>query len=138
MLCQPFLIWRLNGKFTDYVGPIDGNSLAPALHGDVSQMNDMVISEFAADGSTGPSRMVKRGSMKYMDLEGIETLLFDLDQDPLELNNLIKDKSYAGERRNCEQSARGIGTAKTCMTSLQPINGAALKFTKPPEANPPT
>ena len=101
------MIWRQKGKFTDYVGPIDGNSLAPALHGDVSQMNDMVISEFAADGSTGPSRMVKRGSMKYMDLEGIETLLFDLDQDPLELNNLIEDQSYAGEaeelRAICEK-----------------------------------
>ena len=60
-------------------------------------MSDMVFSEFAADGSTGPSRMVKRGSMKYMDLEGIDTLLFDLDQDPLELNNLINDQNYANE-----------------------------------------
>ena len=65
-------------------------------------MSDMVISEFAADGSTGPSRMVKRGSMKYMDLEGIETLLFDLDQDPLELNNLITIKA--------RRSSRGIAS----------------------------
>ena len=42
-----------------------------------------------------------------MDLEGIDTLLFDLDQDPLELNNLIEDQSYAGEleelRAICER-----------------------------------
>ena len=85
----------IEGNFTNYVGPIDGKSLAPVLHGYSSHMSDIVISEFAADGSTGPSRMVKRGSMKYMDLEGSDTLLFDLDQDPHELNNLIDDPAYA-------------------------------------------
>jgi choline-sulfatase len=92
------------GNFTNYVGPIDGKSLAPVLHGDSSHMSDTVISEFAADGSTGPSRMVKRGSMKYMDLEGSDTLLFDLNQDPHELNNLIDDPAHA----NCATELQAI------------------------------
>ena len=64
--------------FDGYIDPIDGRSLAPALHGSSDGMRDIAISEFAADGSTGPSRMVKRGTMKYMDIEGVDELLFDL------------------------------------------------------------
>ena len=95
------------GNFTNYVGPIDGKSLAPVLHGDSSHMSDIVISEFAADGSTGPSRMVKRGSMKYMDLEGSDTLLFDLDQDPHELNNLIDDPAHADSATELQAICEG-------------------------------
>ena len=95
------------GNFTNYVGPIDGKSLAPVLHGDSSHMSDIVISEFAADGSTGPSRMVKRGSMKYMDLEGSDMLLFDLDQDPHELNNLINDPAYADSATELQAICEG-------------------------------
>ena len=80
--------------FTDYVGDIDGSSLVPALHGNTASMPDIIISEFAADGSTGPSRMVKKGNFKYMDLEGVDALLFDLANDPLELVNLINEKSH--------------------------------------------
>jgi len=39
--------------------------------------------------------MVKRGSIKYMDLEGVDQLLFDLETDPHELYNLINDPAYA-------------------------------------------
>ena len=97
----------IEGNFTNYVGPIDGKSLAPVLHGDSSHMSDIVISEFAADGSTGPSRMVKRGSMKYMDLEGSDTLLFDLDQDPHELNNLIDDPAHADSATELQAICEG-------------------------------
>ena len=76
--------------FSDYVGgEIDGNSLAPALNGDPAALDDIAISEFAADGSTGPSRMVKMGSWKYMYLEGIDELLYDVANDPNELNNQV-------------------------------------------------
>ena len=74
--------------FDGYVDPLDGRSLVPALTGDTSKMSDVVISEFAADGSTGPSRMVKKGPWKYMDLEGIDICLYNVSEDPKELNNL--------------------------------------------------
>jgi choline-sulfatase len=74
--------------FDGYVDPLDGRSLMPALTGDTSEMSDVVISEFAADGSTGPSRMVKKGSWKYMDLEGIDFCLYNVSDDPMELKNL--------------------------------------------------
>jgi len=93
---MPTVLDLANGApFTDYVDPIDGASLVPGLTGNAANLRDIVVSEFAADGSTGPSRMVKRGSLKYMDLEGVDFLLYDLVSDPDEVHNLIDDPDYA-------------------------------------------
>ena len=75
------------GPFENYIDEIDGRSLVPALEGDTGKLTDTVISEFAADGSTGPSRMVRRGAWKYMWLEGRDALLYNVEEDPKELDN---------------------------------------------------
>lgn len=94
-LMPTLLDWANGGKFDEYVGEgIDGTSLVPACEGNTSDMSDVCISEFAADGSTGVSRMVKRGSMKYMYLEGVDELLYDLDNDPNEINDLSGDPAH--------------------------------------------
>ncbi len=86
----------VDGSFEGYVGGrIDGKSLTPALAGDPGALDDVAISEFAADGSTGPSRMVKKGPWKYMYLEGVDELLYDVDSDPMELDNKIADPGHA-------------------------------------------
>jgi choline-sulfatase len=87
-LMPTFLDLGAQGEFNNYIDELDGRSLVGALNGDTSNMSDTVISEFAADGSTGPSRMVKKGQWKYMYLEGVDTMLFNLETDPNELNNL--------------------------------------------------
>ena len=68
--------------------PIDGESFAALLSDNNTGWRDTVISEYSADGSTGPSRMVRKGRWKFMDLEGKDRLLFDMESDPLEQNNL--------------------------------------------------
>jgi len=83
-----FLDLAAEGEFKDYVDKPDGQSLVDSLNGKTDNLTDVVISEFAADGSTGPSRMVKKGSWKYMYLEGVDSLLYNLESDPAELNNL--------------------------------------------------
>ena len=87
-LMPTFLDAASETRFDEYIDSIDGQSLLPAMQGDTSSLTDTVISEFAADGSTGPSRMVKKGNWKYMALEGVDTLLYNLEDDPDELNNL--------------------------------------------------
>jgi len=87
-LMPTFLDVAGGGSFNDYVGAIDGNSLLSPLQGNTDKMADIAISEFAADGSTGPSRMVKKGDWKYMYLEGVDTMLYNIADDPLELENL--------------------------------------------------
>lgn len=83
-----FLDLAAGKPFGDYAAPCDGTSLVPALKGDTAGLSDIVISEFAADGSTGVSRMVKKGPWKLMWLEGRDTVLYDLRTDPLERTNL--------------------------------------------------
>ncbi|MCP5083348.1 MAG: choline-sulfatase [Alphaproteobacteria bacterium] len=90
------------GPFGNYAAPIHGTSLVPALTGDTGAMSDVVISEFAADGSTGPSRMVKKGPYKLMWIEGVDTLLYNLDQDPLEVNNLADRDDHQHKRAELE------------------------------------
>ena len=83
--------------FDGYAGDrIDGRSLVPSLTGDTAAMDDTVIAEFAADGSTGPSRMVKKGAWKYMYLEGVDELLYNVEADPNELDNHVDNPEYAG------------------------------------------
>jgi choline-sulfatase len=76
------------------VDETDGHSLYSIIANQCLDWNHPVISEFSADGSTGPSRMVLKNGLKYMFLEGEEELLFDLANDPHELNNLFNDPNY--------------------------------------------
>jgi len=93
---MPTLLDAAQGStFGNYRGNIDGQSLVPALAGDTDSLSDVAISEFAADGSTGPSRMVKKGPWKYMWLEGQDTLLYNVADDPRELDNKSGDDAHA-------------------------------------------
>ncbi len=71
--------------------PIDGQSLRKLMEGEADDWPDIVISEYTSDGSTGPSRMVRKGPWKYMEIEGVDQLLFNLEEDPSELVNRVDD-----------------------------------------------
>lgn len=94
-LLPTFIDIATDGKANSILGQeIDGQSLFTTLQGSSEDLLDIVISEFAADGSTGPSRMVKKGNYKYMYLEGVDELLYDLKTDPDEIKNLINEPEY--------------------------------------------
>lgn len=102
---MPTILDAASGRsFGDYVSPIDGSSLVPALEGRTDALPDIAISEFAADGSTGPSRMVKKGHQKLMWLEGVDTCLYDVVEDP----NEIDDLADSGDHRDVREELESI------------------------------
>lgn len=107
-LMPTFLDLASQDEFDGYSTAIDASSLVPALNGRVTGESRPVYAEFAADGSTGASRMVKLGGLKYMDLEGRDELLFDLQEDPDELRNLIDDPSHVESVEHLRALARGM------------------------------
>jgi len=66
--------------------PLDGRSLLPHLRGEGG--HDGVLGEYMAEGTTSPLMMIRRGPYKFIYSEADPCLLFDLSNDPQELENL--------------------------------------------------
>jgi choline-sulfatase len=81
----------------DIVHPIDGVSLAPLMAGETEATPRTVLAEFCAEQAETPCLMIRRGAHKYVFCADDPPLLFDLDQDPDELDNLAADP-------NCEKT----------------------------------
>lgn len=97
----PTLIELAGGKVEDMPVKLAGRSLKRAVTGDCSGTRGgdgedaAVVSDFSAGGAPGPVRMVKQGSYKLIMTYGYEPLLFNLQEDPQELNNLAEDPTHA-------------------------------------------
>ena len=97
----PTLIELAGGKVEDMPVKLAGRSLKRAVTGDCSGTRGgdgegaAVVSDFSAGGAPGPVRMVKQGSYKLILTYGYEPLLFNLQEDPQELNNLAEDPTHA-------------------------------------------
>ena len=87
-----------SGKPHDPVEGLAGHSLKKLLEtGKDEQWNDIVISDFTAGGVPGPLRMLKEGRWKLITTGGHPPMLFDLKEDPNELNDLSKDPASQKE-----------------------------------------
>jgi len=88
----PTLMEMVGGKMNDIL-PIDGRSLYPALLG--LSAHDEVFGEYMGEGSISPVVMIRRGRYKYTTSLVDRPMLFDLENDPLELHNLVGVAEYA-------------------------------------------
>ena len=62
--------------------------------------------EFTGEGVYSPCLMLRRDGYKYIHCDDDPPLLFDLNRDPLELNNLANEPNHAATAR---QLADAIG-----------------------------
>ena len=92
-----------DGKATSQDSLLDGNSLLPIMSGQ-ADWDNKVVSEYTGEGVNAPCRMVRRDDLKLIYTHGHPSMLFDLAQDPHELENLIDHPDYAkhAERLHAE------------------------------------
>ncbi|OXY83579.1 choline-sulfatase [Oceanimonas doudoroffii] len=81
-----------NNVAPEYAAPLDGRSLLPHLNG--TGGHDEVIGEYLGEGAIAPLLMIRRGRYKFVYSAPDPEQLFDLEADPLELNNLAQDSAY--------------------------------------------
>ena len=90
-LLPTFVELASDDEEVSYVEPIEGRSLLPLLSSEKYASEHPVFAEYSAEGTYAPCLMVRKGKYKYIYCETDPALLFDLDNDPRELNNLAED-----------------------------------------------
>ncbi|MGE8504775.1 MAG: choline-sulfatase [Pseudomonas sp.] len=89
----PTLVELAGGKVDDGL-ELEGHSLLPHLQGKGG--HDEVLGEYMAEGTVSPLMMIRRGPWKFVYSEQDPLLLFDLDSDPLERQNLAESSEHRG------------------------------------------
>ena len=90
----PTLCELAGGNATGYATPLDGRSLVPQMKGIAG--SDEVIGEYLAEGAIAPLVMIKRGRYKFVHSPVDPDQLYDLVDDPDEVNNLAGNPQHAG------------------------------------------
>ncbi len=90
----PTLSELAGDKPTNFATPLDGSSLVPQIGGAAGR--DEVIGEYLAEGAIAPLVMIKRGRYKFVHSPIDPDQLYDLLEDPDEVQNLAHDARQAG------------------------------------------
>ncbi len=87
------------GEVPAAIDPLHGRSLLPLCDGDASSDPEACVSEYLGEGTAAPMLMIRRGKYKYISCSTDPEQLFDLENDPHELQNLDDHELLADFRR---------------------------------------
>ena len=87
-LLPTFMDLATGGRAAEPASPLDGNSLCGLLSGQADGRDNTVISEYTGEGVVAPCRMIRRDDFKYIYTHGHPGMMFNLESDPHELQNL--------------------------------------------------
>jgi choline-sulfatase len=91
------------GPRPEVIDPLHGRSLLPLCDGDASNDPDACVSEYLAEGTAAPMLMIRRAQYKYISCATDAEQLFDLANDPQELENLTGHELLEGFRREAAE-----------------------------------
>jgi choline-sulfatase len=81
----------LDAAQIDRIDYLRGRSLAPLMNGKSRNGDEVVYSESHSEGNCTGSFMIRKGDWKYIYFTGYDDLLYNLKDDPGEVNNRIND-----------------------------------------------
>jgi choline-sulfatase len=84
-----------DGDPIEPIDPIHGKSLVNMMHGDNRGREDDVMMEFLGEGVYAPACILRQNGMKYVHCRHDPPMLFDLSNDPNEMNNLAGNAEYS-------------------------------------------
>jgi choline-sulfatase len=119
-----------------------GRSLRCLLSGEDASWDDTVYAEYAERGSNVAARMVRSGPWKYNYYQGQRPELFNLQQDPGEINDLWQDSDYGEVCRELEKAALNhwdpgeVARRANRRTQELPLLAHWVRTAQPPEPDP--
>ncbi|MFT5111614.1 MAG: choline-sulfatase [Parasphingorhabdus sp.] len=84
-----------DGQSVDYATPLEGRSLLPHMSG--GSGHDEAIGEYFAEGTDVPIFMIAKNRRKMIYSSSDPLQYFDLENDPMEIQNLATDPTYQQE-----------------------------------------
>jgi choline-sulfatase len=88
-------------------GGLDGETLLPLLEGEGKGWNNQVLFEYLGGGVRTPMLGVRKDNWKYVYFHELPPLLFDLEKDPHELDNLAAKQEFATKTEELHALAVG-------------------------------
>ena len=86
---------------------IDGKSLCGLLDDDTADWKNYAVTEYITNGVMEPMLLAREERYKYVYVHNQQPLLFDLEADPEELNNLVDNPELKELRQRLHQIATG-------------------------------
>jgi len=83
------------GNLDRHFEDLDGRSLLPLLTGETdTPFAGEVLGEYCAECASHPIFMIRRGNYKYIHCDADPPQLFDIENDPMELDNLATQAAH--------------------------------------------
>ena len=82
----------------EWIAEMDGDPLLPLMEGRAREWKDSAICEYLGEGTLEPMLLLRRGRYKYVHVHRHEPLLYDLESDPHELEDLAARPELRGVR----------------------------------------